>query len=34
LLSEIQALQERAEDTREKEIIRGLRRDLDEMKFK
>jgi len=34
LMIEIQTLQERVEDTREKEIIRALRRELDEIKFR
>lgn len=33
-MQEIQALQERLEDTRDKDIIRILRRDLDEIKFR
>ena len=34
LMQEIQSLQERLEDTRDKDIIRVLRRDLDEVKFR
>jgi chromosome segregation ATPase len=34
LMQEIQALQERLEDTRDKDIIRIMRRDLDEIKFR
>lgn len=34
LMMEIQSLQERVEDTRDKEIIRALRRELEEVKFR
>jgi len=34
LMLEIQSLQERVEDTRDKEIIRTLRRELDDIKFR
>jgi len=33
-VSEIEALQEKADDTREKEIIRKFERELGELKFK